>query len=111
MAEVTCALGPGELMVILGRPGAGKTTLLECLVGLLPLSRGRVELRGVGAGCSWGREEEPPPIARRLAGLLFQYPERQLVGRTPVEDVAWGLGGSAESDLARESLRLAAVPE
>ncbi len=111
VAEVSCSVGPGELLLILGRPGAGKTTFLECLAGLLPLSGGRVQVRGARGTCSWGAAEEAPPAARRSVGLLFQYPERQLVGRTPLEDVGWGLGGADSAYLAREGLRLAAVPE
>lgn len=111
VAEVSCAAAPGDLLLILGRPGAGKTTLLECLAGLLPLSGGRVQVRGARGACSWGAEEEAPSAVRRSVGLLFQYPERQLVGRTPLEDVAWGLGGADNANLAREGLRLAAVPE
>jgi urea transport system ATP-binding protein len=33
---------PGECMAVLGRNGAGKTTLLKCLMGVLPVTRGRV---------------------------------------------------------------------
>ena len=33
---------PGECLAVLGRNGAGKTTLLKCLMGVLPVTRGRV---------------------------------------------------------------------
>ena len=33
---------PGECLAVLGRNGAGKTTLLKSLMGVLPVSRGRV---------------------------------------------------------------------
>jgi energy-coupling factor transport system ATP-binding protein len=115
---VTLTLESGELLVVLGRPGSGKTTLLECLAGLLPLHRGRVELwGGDGAGWSWTAGQPPPREVGRAAGLLFQYPERQLVGRTPLEDVTWGLGGRAArervegGDPAREALARAGLPE
>ncbi len=36
----------GELVAVLGPNGSGKTTLLQVLLGLLPLSAGRVEVAG-----------------------------------------------------------------
>ncbi|MDW7712106.1 MAG: ABC transporter ATP-binding protein [Deferrisomatales bacterium] len=108
---VSLALGSGELVAVLGRPGSGKTTLLEGLAGLLPLSRGRVELRTGAGAWSWEAGREPPAAARRACGLLFQYPERQLVGRTPREDACWGLGGADPEAAAREGLLRAGVPE
>jgi branched-chain amino acid transport system ATP-binding protein len=37
----------GQLIAVVGRNGAGKTTLLRAIMGLLPLSAGRIELDGV----------------------------------------------------------------
>ena len=37
---------PGEILCLLGRNGAGKTTLMRAVMGLLPLSRGRIALHG-----------------------------------------------------------------
>jgi energy-coupling factor transport system ATP-binding protein len=108
---VSLGLAAGELLAVLGRPGSGKTTLLECLAGLVPLSRGRVEIRRGGGGWAWGPGEAPPAAARRSVGLLFQYPERQLVGRTPLEDVAWGLRGPEAERAAKDGLVRAGVPE
>jgi len=46
LSAVDLALEPGRVHVVLGPNGAGKTTLLRCLIGLVPLSRGTVELAG-----------------------------------------------------------------
>src|ERR1700753_802759 len=42
LRQVAFDIPPGECMAVLGRNGAGKTTLLKCLMGVLPLTRGRV---------------------------------------------------------------------
>ncbi len=44
---VALALGPGEVLALLGRNGVGKTTLMRALMGLIPPSAGRVMLDGV----------------------------------------------------------------
>jgi len=46
LRAVSLAIAEGECLALLGRNGAGKTTLLRCLMGLLPLSRGHITLRG-----------------------------------------------------------------
>lgn len=37
---------PGEVLCLLGRNGAGKTTTMKAIMGLLPLSSGRIALNG-----------------------------------------------------------------
>jgi zinc/manganese transport system ATP-binding protein len=44
--DVTFSVRPGEFIAILGPNGAGKSTLLKALLGLLPLSAGRIEVLG-----------------------------------------------------------------
>ena len=36
----------GEVIALLGPNGAGKSTILRCVAGLLPIERGRIEIRG-----------------------------------------------------------------
>jgi branched-chain amino acid transport system ATP-binding protein len=40
--DLSLELAEGEVLVILGRNGAGKTTLAEAIVGLLPVTSGRI---------------------------------------------------------------------
>jgi ABC-type branched-subunit amino acid transport system ATPase component len=45
----------GKITVLLGPNGAGKSTLLKAIIGLIPRSAGRLELRGVDAS-GWSTE-------------------------------------------------------
>jgi urea transport system ATP-binding protein len=42
LRRVAFEIAPGECLAVLGRNGAGKTTLLKCLMGVLPVTRGRI---------------------------------------------------------------------
>jgi iron complex transport system ATP-binding protein len=44
--DVTFAVGPGEILTILGTNGAGKSTLLNCIAGLLKPVAGEIRLEG-----------------------------------------------------------------
>ncbi len=44
--QVVLAVRPGEFLAILGPNGAGKSTLLKTILGLLPLSAGRITVLG-----------------------------------------------------------------
>ena len=59
---VDLAVGPGEVVGLLGANGAGKTTLIRMLLGLLPVSGGSVRLFG----------QSPSRAFRRRVGYLPQ---------------------------------------
>ena len=59
---VDLAVGPGEVVGLLGANGAGKTTLIRMLLGLLPVSGGSVRLFG----------RPPSRAARRRIGYVPQ---------------------------------------
>lgn len=44
--DVSVRVEPGEFVAVLGANGSGKTTLVRALVGLVPLSRGSLEVFG-----------------------------------------------------------------
>ncbi len=81
--ELTFDVEEGEYLAIVGETGAGKSVFFDCLMGLKPLSGGRIEIDGqdVGAyaGSRYGR------ITR-----IFQE-DRLLPWRTAAENVALGL--------------------
>src|SRR6185295_127129 len=64
--EVSLAVGPGELLVLVGGSGSGKTTTLKMINRLIEPSAGRVVVEGTDvAGI-------PAPDLRRRIGYCFQ---------------------------------------
>ena len=76
----------GEFLGIIGHTGSGKSTLIQHLNGLLQPTAGEILLRGKNI---WA---EPKKIreVRFKVGLVFQYPEYQLVEETVYKDIAFG---------------------
>jgi zinc/manganese transport system ATP-binding protein len=84
LQDVTFSLGAGEFVGLIGSNGAGKTTLLRVILGLQPLSAGRVSIGG-----------QPANDGRRLVGYVPQ--KIQLDPDMPVRArdlVGLGLDGS-----------------
>jgi branched-chain amino acid transport system ATP-binding protein len=88
--DVSFAVGPGEVVALMGRNGAGKTTTLKCVIGLVRPSAGRLRFDGHDiAGL--------PPHAICRLGLGYVPEERRIfpelsvrenleVGRRPPRD-------------------------
>lgn len=86
--EVTCEVGPGEIMLVAGPNGAGKSTLMRIMAGLSKPSAGKVILH-----------LEPEEVAY-LGHSTFIYP-----GLTALENLAfwaamYGLNPSRDELLA-----------
>jgi phospholipid/cholesterol/gamma-HCH transport system ATP-binding protein len=109
LEDVSFAVRPGEIVVVLGATGSGKSSLLRCIVGLLAPLRGRVRIRGrdVHAASEVEREE-----ILRDVGLAFQE-AALLNSMTTAENVAlpitehWRIEEETALMLAR--MRLARV--
>ncbi len=83
--DVSFALAPGEVTVLLGRNGVGKTTLLRTLMGLLPAKSGRV---------LFGQQDvtHAKPEARARAGIGYVPQGREIFGRlTVAENLEMGM--------------------
>jgi energy-coupling factor transport system ATP-binding protein len=83
--DVSIEVRSGELTAIAGANGAGKSTLARHLVHILRPPPGTVWLDGRDT-----REFSLPDLTRQI-GYVFQYPEHQFIGKTLLEDVAFGL--------------------
>lgn len=75
----------GERVALVGPNGSGKSTLTRLLVGLLAPDRGAVRL--------FDRDPARLPAAElaRLAGYIFQEPERQFLAQSVRDEIAVGL--------------------
>jgi ABC-2 type transport system ATP-binding protein len=70
--ELSFAVRPGEVVGLVGPNGAGKTTTLRCLAGIIPPTRGRIEV------CGFDLAQDPIAAKRQLAFFtdeprLFDY--------------------------------------
>ncbi|HEX4018244.1 MAG TPA: ABC transporter ATP-binding protein [Frankiaceae bacterium] len=76
---VDLTVEPGKLTVLLGPNGAGKSTLLRCVMGMLKLSGGTIELDGRRLD-----GQSSAKVAR--AGVALVPEARRLFGPEPVAD-------------------------
>jgi phospholipid/cholesterol/gamma-HCH transport system ATP-binding protein len=68
--DISFAVDPGEVFVILGSSGCGKSTLMKQLIGLLKPSAGRIEIFGRNITGPDGEMELRD--AQRKIGVMFQ---------------------------------------
>jgi urea transport system ATP-binding protein len=76
---VSLTVKKGECLALLGRNGVGKTTLLKCLMGVLPVAKGKV---------TWnGRDiTRLKPHQRARAGIAYVPQGREIFPRLTVEE-------------------------
>lgn len=100
---VSFRLGGGERIAVLGRNGAGKTTLLKGIVGLLPLSGGKVLFRGKDVS---GLR----PSLRSRAGMGYVPQGREIFPRFTVREnlEAGCLGWKDAKAVARQTEKMLA---
>jgi branched-chain amino acid transport system ATP-binding protein len=107
--EVSLALGPGEIMALVGANGAGKSTLVKAISGVLPLHAGEIRLDGT-------RMDRLSPRARVLGGIAHVPEGRQVfAGLTVADNLRMGAYTrlrelSAENVRARIEQVLAPMP-
>jgi urea transport system ATP-binding protein len=76
---VSLAVEKGQCMALLGRNGVGKTTLLKCLMGVLPVARGKIMWNGRDI-------TKLKPHQRARAGIAYVPQGREIFARLTVEE-------------------------
>lgn len=100
--DVSLAIDPAEVILVLGGSGSGKSTLLRAINGLVPHFHGGTFAGRVTVDEFDTRTARPAELAARV-GLVFQDPESQAVMTTVEREIAFGLEnrGIASPAIAR----------
>ncbi len=110
--DVSLSLGKGEIVGLAGHTGSGKSTMIQLLNGLLKPTSGTVTFEGKDIHAKGYSGN----YLRSKVGMVFQYPEHQMICDTVWEDVAFGpskQGLTEEECNARveDALRFVDLPE
>lgn len=110
--DVNLSLGKGEIVGLAGHTGSGKSTMIQLLNGLLRPTSGTVTFEGKDIHAKGYSGN----YLRSKVGMVFQYPEHQMICDTVWEDVAFGpskqgLTGEACETRVEEALRFVDLPE
>ena len=110
--DVNLSLGKGEIVGLAGHTGSGKSTMIQLLNGLLKPTGGTVTFDGKDIHAKGYSGN----YLRSKVGMVFQYPEHQMICDTVWEDVAFGpskqgLTGEACETRVEEALRFVDLPE
>jgi len=79
LRDVSFEVPTGAVTALLGRNGVGKTTLLKCLMGVLPVASGSIELDGQELSVL-------PPYVRVRLGMGYVPQGREIFPRLTVEE-------------------------
>ena len=110
--DVSLSLGKGEIVGLAGHTGSGKSTMIQLLNGLLKPTRGTVTFEGKDIHAKGYSGN----YLRSRVGMVFQYPEHQIICDTVWEDVAFGpkRQGLSEAECQtriQEALAFVGLPE
>jgi NitT/TauT family transport system ATP-binding protein len=97
--DFSALIPPHEFVCVIGASGCGKSTLLQLIAGLLPASRGKIEVDGVPVD---------GPSSER--GLVFQkdsvFPWMRVIDNAAYGLTCRGIARTERLDTARKYLRL-----
>ncbi|MBQ5660621.1 MAG: energy-coupling factor transporter ATPase [Lachnospiraceae bacterium] len=112
LKNVNLTIEDGEFIGLIGHTGSGKSTLTQHLNGLLKATDGDILYNGE----SIYREGSSKQPLRSTGGLVFQYPEHQLIEVDVFSDVCFGPKnlGLSQTEIetrAKEALDLVGLDE
>lgn len=84
--NINIKIESGELVAIIGHTGSGKSTLIQHFNALLKPTSGKVLIDGIDTSVP----KTDLRSIRKKVGLVFQYPEHQLMEETVRKDIAFG---------------------
>jgi ABC-type glutathione transport system ATPase component len=79
--DVSFEIQPGSTLGLVGESGSGKTSVARAILGIAPISAGRILLQGRDVGSADARERRE---LRRHAQMVFQQPTTSLDPRMTV---------------------------
>jgi energy-coupling factor transport system ATP-binding protein len=86
LRDISLHIAAGEMVAIVGSNGSGKTTLARHLNGLLLPTAGEVRVTGLDTSQAENRQ-----TILSTVGMVFQFPEDQMVATVVENDVAFGV--------------------
>lgn len=86
LRSINLSIREGEFLAIIGANGSGKTTLARHFNALLKPTSGQVLVDGMDT-----RQRENTAAIRRLAGMVLQSPEDQMVAEHVEAEIAFGV--------------------
>ncbi len=98
LKNINLEIRAGELVAIIGHTGSGKSTLIQHFNALEKPTEGKVYVDGIDLATPKLNLRK----IRQQVGLVFQYPEHQLMEETVRKDIAFGPKnmGLSEQDVA-----------
>lgn len=94
---IDLAINRGEKVAFVGESGGGKTTLVNLIMRLYPVTAGALEVHGRNV------DDLPAEALRREIGVVFQ--DASLFSGTIAENIAYGIDGVTEEQLAGAAAR------
>ena len=85
LKNINLEIPEGSFVAVLGHNGSGKSTLAKLLNMILAPTKGKIYVNNIDTS-----DENNTNEVRRIAGMVFQNPDNQIVATIVEEDVAFG---------------------